>query len=170
MALVCQRLRGLKMICPAAPVIGWGVGSKMSLLRGCVNIPGIAGQIFPNLGWKASGMQRKVVKSFGIRVGGGIHLPPFLAYYNSGGEKQRGSGICQILWQLFPSFARIQGQTLISPFLLNFTPFSIRQALALFGNFGLVESSLILFIYAVSCAYSFFPFLLGVYLRYFFAF
>ena len=62
------------------------------------------------------------------------------------------------------------GTTPCKLFLLNFTPFSIRQVLALFGNFGLVESSLILFIHAVSFAYSFFPFLLDVYLRYFLLF
>lgn len=97
--------------------------------------------------------------------------PAFFGHIITAGEKNRGgSGICQILWQLFPSFTRISGQALISPFLLNFTPFSIRQALALFGDFGLVEISLILFIYAVSFAYSFFPFLLDVYLRYFLPF
>lgn len=81
--------------------------------------------------------------------------PAFLGHIITAGEKNRGgSGICRILWQLFPSFTRIQGQALISPFLLNFTPFSIRQALSLFGNFGLVAISLILFIHAVSFAYS----------------
>lgn len=69
-----------------------------------------------------------------------------------------------------PLFCKDLRASLYKPFLLNFTPFSIRQVLALFGNFGLVESSLILFIHAISFAYSFFPFLLDVYLRYFLPF
>ena len=63
-----------------------------------------------------------------------------------------------------PLFYKALGTSPYKPFLLNFTPFSIRQVLALFGNFVLVESPLILFIYAV------FPFLLDVYLRYFLPF
>lgn len=54
-----------------------------------------------------------------------------------------------------PLFYKALGTSPYKPFLLNFTPFSIRQVLALFGNFVLVESPLILFIYAVSFAYSF---------------
>ena len=68
-----------------------------------------------------------------------------------------------------PLFCKDLGTSPYKPFFIKFYPLFYSPG-ALFGNFGLVDSPLILFIYAVSFAYSFFPFLLDVYLRYFFAF
>ena len=68
-----------------------------------------------------------------------------------------------------PLFYKDLGASLYKPFFIKFYPLFYSPG-ALFGNFGLVAISLILFIHAVSFAYSFFPFLLDVYLRYFLLF
>lgn len=68
-----------------------------------------------------------------------------------------------------PLFCKDLRASLYKPFFIKFYPLFYSPG-ALFGNFGLVAISLILFIHAVSFAYSFFPFLLDVYLRYFLPF
>ena len=68
-----------------------------------------------------------------------------------------------------PLFCKDLRASLYKPFFIKFYPLFYSPG-ALFGNFGLVAISLILFIHAVSFAYSFFPFLLDVYLRYFLLF
>ena len=56
-----------------------------------------------------------------------------------------------------PLFYKALGTSPYKPFFIKFYPLFYSPG-ALFGNFGLVESPLILFIYAVSFAYSFSPF------------
>ena len=68
-----------------------------------------------------------------------------------------------------PLFCKDLRASLYKPFFIKFYPLFYSPG-ALFGNFGLVESPLILFIYAPTFACSFFPFLLDVYLRYFLLF
>lgn len=99
-------------------------------------------------------MMRKKVLTGWFQIRRGINLPLFWAYYNSGGEKQGGKWHMSDFMAVVPLFCKDLRASLYKPFFIKFYPLFYSPG-ALFGNFGLVAISLILFIHAVSFAYSF---------------
>ena len=81
--------------------------------------------------------------------------PAFLGHIiTAGGEKQGEKWHMSDFMAVVPLFYKDLGTSPYKPFFIKFYPLFYSPG-ALFGNFGLVESLLILFIYAVSFAYSF---------------